>query len=474
MFLLPLAVMNLAAMNHVAVEALATRARADLAAMAYPARIWMAPPTHPSGGRAHNVLIVGGGQSGVGLAHLLAREGIAGVSVVDAAPPGLEGPWRNYARMANLRTPKDLVGLEGGVPNLSVRAWYEAAHGAQAWAALVRIPREHWAAYLEWFRATVDVPVRNGVELRRLEPAGDWIACDLAVDGRPTREYARRVVLAHGFENAGVWALPDWAESLPAEIRAHSNGPIDFDAIEGKRVAVLGNGASAFDNALEALRAGAARVDLCFRRAALPEINPHRWAEFAGYLRHYPDLPDATKWALSRRFRLMDQPPTPEAVAGCLAFANFQAHPGRGWTGATGGRVETTNGALDADFLIFATGIRVDLALRAELSAVEADIARWGDMHAPADPDPTLAAWPYLGPGFEFVAKPGREAPWLARIHQFGFAAGLSHGAQCASVSGHKYALPRLAAGVTRGLFADIAGDLCASLDAYDARERFL
>jgi FAD-dependent urate hydroxylase len=454
-------------MDRTALETLAARARADLAALAYPARIWM--PANDSG---HNVLVVGGGQSGIGVAHLLARDGVEGVSVVDAAPQGLEGPWRTYARMANLRTPKDIVGLDGGIPSLTVRAWYEAAFGGAAWEKLVRIPRERWAAYLDWFRATVGVSVRNGVELLRLEPAGDRIACDLAIDGRPTREYARRVVLAHGFENAGAWALPDWAEKLPAGSCAHSNGPIDFDALMGKRVAVLGNGASAFDNALEALRAGAARVDLCFRREKLPEINPHRWAEFAGYLRHYPDLPDATKWALSRRFRLMDQPPTPEAVAGCTAFANFTVHPGRGWTGADGTRIATTKGGLDADFMIFATGIRIDLGSRPELAAIAADIARWGDVHLPAEPDLVLAAWPYLGPGFEFTAKPGRAAPWLARIHQFGFAAGLSHGAQCASVSGHKFALPRLVAGITRGLFADIAGGLCASLDDYDVREK--
>ena len=456
-------------MDFAALDSLAARARAELSAMAYPSRVWM-----PASEAAHNVLIVGGGQSGVGVAHLLARDGVAGVSVIDAAPPGRQGPWRSYARMATLRTPKELVGLDGGLPGLSVRAWYEAAFGREAWEKLGRIPREHWAAYLDWFRATVDVPVRYGVELLRLEPAGDRIACDLRVDEREIREYARRVVLAHGFENAGAWTLPDWAEAIPAGRRAHSNGPVDFDALKGKRVAVLGHGASAFDNALAALRAGAARVDLCFRREALPEINPHRWAEFAGLLRHYPDLPDATKWALSRRFRLMDQPPTVDAVNGCKAFANFHAHPGRGWTGFDGDRIDTPKGKLDADFLIFATGMRVDLALRPELAGIEADIARWGDVHAAADPDPTLAAWPYLGSGFEFTAKPGHDAPWLSRVHQFGFAAGLSHGAQCASVSGHKYALPRLAAGVTRGLFADIAGGLGASLDAYDAREKLL
>jgi FAD-dependent urate hydroxylase len=462
-------------MNVPALAALTAQARADMAGMAYPARIWMQAPAEP--GR-HNVLVVGGGQSGLGVAFQLARDGVAGVSIVDKAPGGAEGPWRNYARMATLRTPKDLVGLEGGLPSLSVRSWYAAAFGPEAWDKIVRIPREHWARYLEWFRDTAAIPVRNGVELLRLEPHGAWIAADLAIDGKTVREYTRRVVLAHGFENAGQWTLPDWAEVLPERFRAHSNGPVDFAALTGKRVAVLGHGASAFDNALAALKSGAARVDLCFRRASLPEINPHRWAEFAGYLRHYPELPDATKWAIARRFRVMDQPPTADGVNGCKAFANFTAHPGRPWTKTSvvgdAVRIDTPQGPIDADYLIFATGMRVDLASRPELAAIEADIARWGDVHTTDDPDPVLESWPYLGGGFEFTAKPGRDAAYLRRIHQFGFAAGLSHGAQCASVSGHRHALPRLVAGITRGLFAEIENRLIADLDDYDAREKLL
>jgi hypothetical protein len=115
-------------MDHAALDALAARARADLAAMAYPSRVWM-----PADDAAHNVLIADGGQSGIGLAHLLAREGVDGVSVIDADPLGLQGPWRTYARMATLRTPKDLVGIDGGLLSLSVREWYAVAFDPGAW-----------------------------------------------------------------------------------------------------------------------------------------------------------------------------------------------------------------------------------------------------------------------------------------------------------------------------------------------------
>ena len=43
----------------------------------------------------HNVVIVGGGQSGSRLAYGLRRKGIGGVEVIDRAEPGQAGIWRN-------------------------------------------------------------------------------------------------------------------------------------------------------------------------------------------------------------------------------------------------------------------------------------------------------------------------------------------------------------------------------------------
>ena len=81
----------------------------------------------------HNVLIVGGGQSGSTFAFALRRAGIGKVSVIDAAQDQASaGVWLTSARMQKLRTPKTLPGPELGLPGLSFQAWYEARHGVAA------------------------------------------------------------------------------------------------------------------------------------------------------------------------------------------------------------------------------------------------------------------------------------------------------------------------------------------------------
>src|SRR5712691_5931209 len=120
----------------------------------------------------HNVLIVGGGQSGCAFAFALRRAGIGRVTVIDRADSEAEaGVWLNAARMNVLRTAKSLPGPELGIPALGFQSWYEARHGRAAYAAIERIPRADWAEYLGWYRNFLDIPVRYRTRLVRIEPA---------------------------------------------------------------------------------------------------------------------------------------------------------------------------------------------------------------------------------------------------------------------------------------------------------------
>ena len=81
------------------------RVKADLSYIGFSNQSWVAPTTHPEG-HVYDVIIVGGGQSGLSTAFALLRERISNVLILDENPAGYEGPWITYSRKFKLRTPK--------------------------------------------------------------------------------------------------------------------------------------------------------------------------------------------------------------------------------------------------------------------------------------------------------------------------------------------------------------------------------
>ena len=156
----------------------------------------------------HNVVIVGGGQSGLGIAHGLRRKGIGRVTIIDRCEPGQAGIWRTIARMHQLRSAKTLPGPEWGNPELGFRAWYETLNGPAAFDALDRIPRLAWADYLSWYEQVTEAGVRYRTRLVGVEPAGDALRLHLDSDGAQRTEITRKLVLANGFKGAGGVSIP--------------------------------------------------------------------------------------------------------------------------------------------------------------------------------------------------------------------------------------------------------------------------
>ena len=74
-------------------------------AFAHPVAACVRPATHGSGRHGFDVVIVGARQSGLTIGLALKREGVRNVLLLDRNPPGYEGPWETFARMAVLRTP---------------------------------------------------------------------------------------------------------------------------------------------------------------------------------------------------------------------------------------------------------------------------------------------------------------------------------------------------------------------------------
>ena len=80
--------------------------RRDLDLLDYPRRPWLTSRRTAAGANILDVLIVGGGQSGLAVAFGLLREKVDNILVLDSRPEGQEGPWRSFARMHTLRTPR--------------------------------------------------------------------------------------------------------------------------------------------------------------------------------------------------------------------------------------------------------------------------------------------------------------------------------------------------------------------------------
>jgi cation diffusion facilitator CzcD-associated flavoprotein CzcO len=448
----------------------------DLQRLAHGGERWTRPRTHADG-HVFDAVIVGGGQSGLGAAFALMRERVSDLLVIDENPEGQEGPWVTYARMVTLRTPKQLTSIDLGLPSLTFRAWWEAQHGAEGWEALDKIPRDAWMDYLRWYRQVLGIPVRNGTRLLRIEPLPDAGVHRLHLQGGDTL-LARKVVLATGIQGGGQWVVPAFVrERLPARLYAHTSGPIDYAALAGKRIGILGGGASAFDNAQYALHAGVAEAHVFVRRRELPRINPIRHMEQAGIIARFPALPDADKYRLMASFFERNQPPTNDTFARATALSGFRLHLGAPWLDVAerGGRavVTTPQGEHAFDFLAIATGLVTDPDLRPELADVAPAIARWRDRYAPpaAVANPLLDAHPYLGPGFELLPRTPADAAPLHGLFAFNYSALLNHGLSAAALSGLKYALPKLARAVADQLFADDHDAVVEDFLAYDVAE---
>jgi cation diffusion facilitator CzcD-associated flavoprotein CzcO len=463
--------MTVAAKN---LQELEQRVAFELECLAYPARDWVAPRRH-AGETVYDALIVGGGQSGLAIAFRLLRERVTNIAVLDRRADGREGPWITFARMRTLRTPKDVTGPELGFPSLSVRAWYEARFGENSWAALDKIPRPLWHEYLGWLRRVTGIAVTHDAEVTDIEPLADGLFAVTAEIGATGHTlFARNVVLATGMEGSGRWIVPDMIkDALPRERYAHTSEAIDFAALAGRRIGVIGGGASAFDNAGMALEHGAASVDLYVRRQKLPVINPNRWIEFTGFLRHFADLDDAMKWQFMKFIFDVNQPPPQDAFDRCTRFANFALHLGSPIQSValTGGAigVTTPRGSASVDFLIVGTGFGIDFAVRPELRRIAPHIALWSDRYQPppGEEKPILGGYPYLSPYFQFTERLPAAAPYLKNIFCYTYAA-MPSLACTAGISQLKFGADRVGFGITRELFLADADRHLANLHAYN------
>lgn len=434
-------------------------------------------PDHP--GIDHNVAIIGGGQTGCACAFALRRAGIGAVTLLEAAPNEQRaGIWLNAARMQLLRTPKSLTGPELTLPALSFQAWYEARHGQDAYAAIDRIQRLDWAEYLSWYKSFLRIEPRYQTRVTRIEPLDTHFRLHLETSAGTVTETARKIILATGFAGGGGKFIPDvLTANLPPDLYAHTEDAIDFTALRGKTVGVIGAAAAAFDAAGVALENGAAAVHLFARRDTIAATPITRSRGFPGAYDNYYLLPDADRWHQAIRFFRFGSTPTTDAIERTVKHPHFHLHLSAPWTsaatvggkmgGKAGGKVETTiNGEkYQLDFVIAGTGYSPDIAARPELRDFAGQILLWRDRHTPPpeERDDPIALHPYLGAGHEFLEKTPGTAPMLKHIHVQNPSGFLSFGLPIGDVPSMKRDIPVIVSRISADLFT-------ADLEALRAR----
>jgi len=447
---------------HPEMMMLEARLAEALGCLQEPAPAWVPETRAPDGSVALDVAVLGAGMAGLAAGFALKREGVARVALFDRAAEGEEGPWVTYARMRTLRSPKQLAGPALGLGELTFRAWFEAQHGADAFDALGKIPTAMWMDYLRWYRRVAGLAVRNGVGVARIVPEGALFRLVLSDGGAV---FARHVALATGRDGlGGPRLLPGFEDAWRGRYWAHSADDIDFAALAGRHVVVVGAGASAFDNAAAALEAGCGRLTMLLRRASLPRVNSSKALDSRGFWHGWFDLPAEWRWRLMLAVERRQTPPPHESVRRVAEHAQATLLTGAGIEGvARDGDalvLATPRGAVRADFTILGTGFLQDAALRPELAAMAGDMRLWRDAYDPpaGERDDALALNPWLDEGFAFTERVPGAAPHLARLHCFNFAATLSHGKVTGDVPAISVGAQRLARAVcARLLAADIA-----------------
>lgn len=433
--------------------ALADQARADMALIGHN-HDWVPAPADG----AYNVLVLGAGQAGLGSAFALSRHRIGAVKVIEGGPAHEVGCWTRYARMHTLRSPKNMKGIELDIPSLHTERWFEAKYGREAWDATDLVPREDWNEYLTWYRDVTgaDVDFNTTITAVHKPDASGYFTVVATRDGERVEYRARRVIFSLGLKGGGGTFLPPLVENLPEHLRFHTEDDIDFESLAGKRVLVLGGGASGFDNASTALEAGAATVEMHVRRSDIPRQNSLRWMEFPGMQEHFYDLTDEQKWEFSLFNGGLPQPPTQASVWRAFCHGNFSMLTDTRWADAT---VRVTDGVEEVvvtddkgvehvgDVVISATGYAVDLGLRPELEEFLDDIALWSDEFEPAVGH-GMGLCPYLGDGFQFQAKDAASdeaREYIPRLVHLSTGARASHGVAGNQLSGIFAGLTRVA-----------------------------
>ncbi|MCA0044762.1 NAD(P)-binding domain-containing protein [Celeribacter litoreus] len=464
--------MKMSAIDQQGLETLETRVKNDLSLLCYPGKQWVCPKEGVA-----DVIIIGGGMCGMVAWLALTTGGIDNIRFFDRSEAGFEGPWLEYARMETLRSPKTLTGPAFGHGALTFQAWYRAQFGFEAWEELDKIPRTMWVEYLRWYRSVLDIPIENNVNVDRVEPEGDLLRLTLS-GAQNGQVLTRKLVFATGRDGTGGPNIPGFVKDLPRDLWAHSADAIDFSALKDKRVAVIGVGASAVDNAAEALEHGAAEVRHLIRREKMPTINKMMGIGSFGFTAGYAALPDEWRWRFMQ-YSFATQTPSPRgSTLRVSRHPNAYFHFGKATTRIEkldeGARIHFADGThYDTDFVILGTGFVIDPMARKEFGDTAGEILLWQDVYTPPEDEKNadLGRFPYLNSDFTFREKVPGTAPWLNNVYCFNYGSSASLGKVSGDIPGISEGAAWLSKAIAASLYIEDVDAHWQAMQDYDSPE---
>lgn len=456
------------------------RVRRDLELLNFPAPDWVPPrqsELRPDGAPVLDVVVIGAGMSGLSVAAYLKLRGVSRVATFDRNPAGFEGPWETFARMNTLRTPKHAMGPALSIPSLTPRAWFEARFGGKAWEEMSYINRQDWMAYLRWFREALGIQVTNEAEIVDIEPLQSGRMVVTVKQSHQTQDVeTRRLVIATGYGGSGSPRMPHIAAKLPRYLYAHSADEIDLASLAGKRIGVVGAGASSLDNASAALENGAKSVDIFVRRKQVPDTQHVRTLTHIGAMEGFGSLPLAEKLRFWDFLDTHQNPPPRHSLLRMNSAGSYVVHLDSPILDVTSDGhaldVHTKHGRHPVDLMIFGTGFDIDQGCRPELQRLLPHIALLGDLEGI---DTRLARkyrlQPLIESDYKFRPRVPGAVPALDNIYCVTDAALVSHLSGVVSCGGISPMATQVGRSIMSSLFAEDAAQHYQRMESYREKE---
>ena len=302
--------------------------------------------------------------------------------------------------------------------------WHLDAAGEHTFAAYVEdrglhraeldpVPIGVFLDHTDWFREQKGFDVdQRLVDSLHVGTSGEGFVATME-DG--TTITADKVLAAPGIRH--FVTLPAWHEGVPEHRRAHTCDLVDFDALAGARVVVIGGRQSAYEWAALLCDHGAASVDVVHRHPT-PAFERVSWAFVNPYIEQtlahrgwWRGLSGDQQQAIALEFWQVGRLTLEHWLTPRLKPDVVTVHPDTEVVAVEEGDEATVLGLTDgtrltADFVVFASGYRADLGRVPYLEPLLDDLA-------------VTDGFPQLTEGFE-TTVPGLYVTGFASTRDFG------------------------------------------------------